>query len=102
MGESYQEFKIKRATEKSANEHRAVTNKTLLKTVMPYIKTDPDGGVYVKKDIGEFKTGDPLKMVSVKGASLISTDPRSNFSWQKMNAKEVRRIYAAIMKQKKK
>jgi len=89
-------------TKKSALEHRASTNKTLLKTVMPYIRVEQDGGVFVKKDVGQFKKGDALAMTSVKGASLISTSPKVNLSWQKKNAKEVRRIYAAIMKQKNK
>ena len=102
MSKYYAKGSYDEAVKESVHQHRASTNKTLLKAIIPYIRTEKDGSVFVKKDIGEFKKGDPLAMVNMKGASLISTDPRFNASWQKMNAKEARKIYSAIMKQKNK
>tara|TARA_R100000935_G_scaffold795_1_gene2875 strand:- start:7096 stop:7356 length:261 start_codon:yes stop_codon:yes gene_type:complete len=75
---------------------RAKLNKQMLAAVRRYIKVKNDGSVVVTKGVGSFKQGQQLPMVGIKGASLISTDPKSNLSWQKENAKTVRSIFNAI------
>ena len=75
---------------------RAKLNKKMLTAVRKYIKVKSDGSVVVTKGVGSFKEGQQLPMVGIKGASLISTDHRSNFSWQKANVKAVKSIFNAI------
>jgi hypothetical protein len=82
----------------SAQPERAKKNKKMLSAVKSYLKVDDDGNVFMKKPVGSFKEGKQLPMVGVKGASLISTDPRSNMSWQKENTKVVERIYNAVQR----
>ncbi len=75
---------------------RAKNNKKMLSAVRKYLKVDDDGNVTMRKSVGSFKEGKQLPMVGVKGASLISTDSRSNMSWQKENAKVVKKLYNAV------
>tara|TARA_R110002073_G_scaffold8867_3_gene47188 strand:- start:1980 stop:2240 length:261 start_codon:yes stop_codon:yes gene_type:complete len=75
---------------------RAKLNKQMLAAVRKYIKVKSDGSVVVTKGVGSFKQGQQLPMVGIKGASLISTDPKSNLSWQKENVKTVKSIFNAI------
>tara|TARA_R110000796_G_scaffold171403_1_gene288477 strand:- start:48 stop:308 length:261 start_codon:yes stop_codon:yes gene_type:complete len=75
---------------------RAKNNKKMLSAVRKYLKVDGDGNVLMTKSVGRFKEGSKLPMVGIKGASLISTDSRSNMSWQKENAKVVKKLFNAI------
>ena len=79
---------------------RAKNNKKMLSAVRKYIKVDGEGNVSMTKDVGRFKKGSQLPMVGIKGASLISTDPRTNMSWQKENTKVVKKLYNAIQTNK--
>jgi hypothetical protein len=83
---------------KSAGKHRAVTNAAMLRAISKFIRKDSDGGVFAAKDIGKYKKGEALPLVSVKGADLISTSPKVNLSWQKKNAKTVTSLFNAVRK----
>jgi hypothetical protein len=81
---------------------RAKLNKKMLAAVKNFIKVNTDGTVVITKPIGTFKKGQTLPMVGVKGATLISTDPKSNFSWQKANTKTIKSLFTSLSNKKSK